>query len=87
MNVLGQLAGSVDRDQIRFNRIKDILSNNPSEDEEMNDADRKLDKDDAKFIQLHLENSWPKYHMYFGDYNIEMFQKLGVTMWYQEFDK
>jgi len=57
MNVFGQLTGGFDKDQIRFDRIKDILKNNQVEGEEMKDDDSKLDKDDAKFIQLHLQNS------------------------------
>lgn len=85
MNVLGQIAGSFDRDQARFTRIKDILSNNPEEANAMETEDAQIDKDEAKFIQLHLENSCPKYHMYFGDYSTEMFQKLGTNMWYEEY--
>lgn len=87
MEMFGKLAGSFDKDQIRFNRIKEILQNNPDENEEMKAEDVTMEKDDAKFIQLHLENSCPKYHMYFGDYNTEMFQKLCPSMWYKQYDK
>lgn len=87
MNVLGELAGSFDRDKMRSNRIKDILKDNPTDSEELKDDTVKMDKDDAKFIQLHLENSCPKYHMYFGDYNTEMFQKLCLSMWFKEFSQ
>jgi hypothetical protein len=60
MNIFGQLVG-FDKDQIRFDRIKDILNNpvknNQVEEEEMKDDGSKMDKDDSKFIQLHFQNS------------------------------
>jgi len=51
MNMLGELSGSIDRDQLRFDRIKQILDH---DEEEM--KQEMLDKDDARFIQLHLEH-------------------------------
>ena len=86
MNVLGQLDGTFDRDQLRFNRIKEILKENRGEDEEMKEDCAELNKEDAKFIQLHLQNSCSKYHMYFGDYSTEMFQKLCPFIWYRTFE-
>ena len=88
MNVLGDLTGTINQDQMRITRIKDILKHN-TDVEEMKDGDAflQLDKGDSKFIQLHLENKCTKYHMYFGDFNIEMFQKLWTRVNYREYDK
>lgn len=87
MDVLGIIGGQVNKDTLRVNRIKNILKDNQQEDEEMKREDIEIEKDDAKFIQLHLQHACPKYHMYFGDYNTEMFQKLCPSMWFKEYQK
>lgn len=83
--MFGGLVGNIDHDQMRIDRVKQILSNN-LDVEEMKDDQSVMDKDDSKFIQIFLEKKWSKYHMYFGDYNIEMFQKMCSNMSYNEYE-
>lgn len=83
MSILRDLSGATDFDEIRHNRIKHILKNNVKGEEEKQE-EAEIDKDDARFIQLLLQDKWNKYHIYFGDYNTSMFQKLCVTMEYKE---
>ena len=85
MNVLGELSSTFDKNKARISRIKEILNNSSIDVEELKEQQSTLEKEDARFIQLHLEHSWSKYHMYFGEYNTDMFLRLCPYMKYQEF--
>ena len=87
MDILGQLSGGLSREQVIFERIEKILSKNQGMEEEMKSDEYTVSKEDAKFIQLHVKNKCPKYSMYFGDYNNDMFHKLWSNMWYKTFEK
>lgn len=86
MSILRELGGSTDFDELRHKRLKDILTDNKQREEDKQQPNQ-IEKADAKFIQLLLQDKWPKYHIYFGDYNTNMFQKLGATMEYKELNK
>lgn len=57
MNVLGELSSTFDRNKARISRIKEILNSNFADNEELKDQDQTVEKEDARFIQLHLEHS------------------------------
>lgn len=57
MNVLGELSSTFDRNKARISRIKEIISSNSADPEELKDQDKTVEKEDARFIQLHLEHS------------------------------
>lgn len=57
MNVLGELSSTFDRNKARISRIKEILNSNFADNEELKDQDQVVEKEDARFIQLHLEHS------------------------------
>jgi len=86
MDILGQLSGGINREQVIFNRIKTILSPSSEDKEDTKNNCLNINKEDAKFIQLHFKNKCPKYHSYFGDYNIEMLQKLCNFMVYKTYE-
>lgn len=75
-DILGKLSGGINKEQVIFSRLKEILKDSKSCPESSSPPPPLIPKEDAKFIQLHLNNKWPKYHMYFGDYSLEMIQKL-----------
>ena len=52
--MLAGLAGGIDQDQMRMDRVKQILSQN-LDVEEMADDSKTMDKDEAKFIQIFLQ--------------------------------
>lgn len=86
-DILGQLAGGANKDQVIFRRIQEILKDSHCGDsEDLKSPDSEITKEDAKFIQLHLKNKCPKYHMYFGDYSVEMVQKLSSYVEYRTFN-
>lgn len=76
MDILGKLSGGLTREQVIINRIRNALKHNIEPGGEIKSEDNPVDIDDAKFIQLHLKSKCNKYHMYFGEYNAEMFHKL-----------
>jgi len=86
-DILGKLAGGASKEEVIFDRIKDILKNGNWYDQDSEMDTSQIQKEDAKFIQLHLHNKWPKYHMYFGDYSVEMIQKLCSFIEFQSFNK